>query len=741
MKLYKVYIILFLFLSTLSGAEDKLEFFFDAKYNFSGPCEPTCRLVSEPEKFITKATDFDAVTGITTCDVFPKASGDNQLTKLSINANTQNQTCIDEFKVYKINYEDESLASVHFSKEKQSYNITEYNKNRITMSKFIGGLATLDDDIIHITESRNGTIQKRDPNSIYQLDSGSTGSEDRLLNTIDQLSSKNLSYYIDFFYSMDKVYEYMVAYVFVFISLFFMLLYSSKIALKKIAKKTTAFDEPWQSKIAVIVFTTVIFFVPMKLDNEYSSTLFQNIWKYFVEESTSIADRANTIGMQTYMQKVYNTTGASGVETEANLKLTKTQQAHLKETYKKALDICKERYQNTLTFQQTSLNQIKNIEESKGTYDDILTLRGCRAIEKRYKIAFTMEEQADMTLKRINAAYNDSSEIKDRLNTMTEHLDKRLKELGWYSSVLAPTLQVLTKISFLQGAEKLPDTTNNQYRAYINAASDEKIGNIEQESKSGRTLREFLDINVKASESDETKKNLGEIFSKTSFISLIPGASTLTNFFKDLGTENINALLKELPLDKNSVLLANLSKETKNLVYSTTIVKFILELLPFITTFIAVGIVIILYIYELIVFSFISPFIVAFSVTTGQARKILDFLVTALTLFLKPTIIVIAIYLSLFLYSIFQDIFVLMADEQFYLSRSSASDFMPSLIFHFVREMLFIFAVFASVYFMWKLIMEMPDFIFKKIGLENLTSGTQMASSMQQSFGKFGFRA
>lgn len=82
-----------------------------------------------------------------------------------------------------------------------------------------------------------------------------------------------------------------------------------------------------------------------------------------------------------------------------------------------------------------------------------------------------------------------------------------------------------------------------------------------------------------------------------------------------------------------------------------------------------------------------------------------------------------------------------MADEQFNLSLASTSDFMTSLIFNFVREMLFIFAVFASVYFMWKLIVEMPDFIFKKIGLNNLNSGTQLASSMQQGFGKLGFRA
>jgi len=170
-------------------------------------------------------------------------------------------------------------------------------------------------------------------------------------------------------------------------------------------------------------------------------------------------------------------------------------------------------------------------------------------------------------------------------------------------------------------------------------------------------------------------------------------------------------------------------------------IRYLIEFLPFITTFIAIGIVILMYIYELIIFSFISPFIVAFAVTTGQSRKILDFLVTALTIFLKPTLIIVAVYLSLFLFSIFKEILMLMAEEQFYLSSSSITDFLPSFIFSFVKELLFIFSSLAAVYLMWKLIMEMPSFIYKLVGLDKLDSGSQMATNMQQQFGRFGFRA
>ncbi len=148
-----------------------------------------------------------------------------------------------------------------------------------------------------------------------------------------------------------------------------------------------------------------------------------------------------------------------------------------------------------------------------------------------------------------------------------------------------------------------------------------------------------------------------------------------------------------------------------------------------------------MYIYELIVFTFISPFVVAFSITTGQSRKIVDFLVTALTLFLKPVIITISIYLSLFLYSLFTDVFMLTSYEQFQLSLITSDSFWSELTLYFVKELLYIFAILASVYILWKVILSLPDFIFRMIGLDKLDNTSQFASDMQQKFSKYGFQA
>lgn len=577
----KTFNLLFIFILSQNllfaiSERDALEKFFTEPYSFTGSeCKPDCRILVDTDKYMTKLIDFDAASGISVCEVYPKNSGDNELFKLSVNANSQNLKCVEEFNSKEINYEDENLSSVKFNKKENRLNptIDEYQRNQVTMSRFIAGLATLDDDVLDIENSRTGDIQERNSTNIYQIKSVGSDNKDRLLNAIDTLSTNNLSYYIDLFYNMDKIYEYLVAYVFVFISLFFMILYASKIALKKVAKKTTAFDEPWQTKVAIIVFSTVIFFIPIKMNNDYSSTLFQNIWKYFVEESSSIADKANTIAMQTYMKKVYNTTGASGVETEANLVLIQKQQAHLLEKYKTPISLCEERYPQLLTFQKTDLSQIKNIEDRIGNNDDDkLTLRACRSIEKRNKLAFTAEEQASLSLKRIQLAYESPTEIRERLNKMTEHINTRVQELGWYSSLLAPTLQVLTKISFLQGNEDInnPTNTNGYYRAKINEATLEKIAKTELEKENGNNISKLLNTEIE-NPKDKTSKSLAEILSNTALLSFVPGASTIHNFIKDFSGKDVDSLIKKLEVDKNSTIVAGLSKNTKGLVFTTTL--------------------------------------------------------------------------------------------------------------------------------------------------------------------------
>ncbi len=744
--------------TTLSQKQgDFLEDFFSEAYIVTEEteCIPICRMINDKYKsqFTTKIMDFDPSTGITTCEVFASTALNNIENTLSINANTLNQTCADNYNTIKLDYNNENLISQKYSKNNSISKVTlqPYDNSTITLSRFLGGLATLDNEIIDIAQSIDGTVVKKDPNAIYKLTSeGGLELDSSLLNSIDTLSQDNLSYYIDLFYSMDNIYDYIVSYIFVFISLFFMLVYISRIAFKKMAKKTLAFEEPWQSKIAVITLAAVIFFIPMRLDDSYSSTLFQNIWKYFVSESSSIADRANNTAMSTYMEKVYNTVGISGVKTEANLLLTKDQQEFIQKQTEPTLDECKDRYKDLITFQHINKEQIAQKEEiksSNGKYT--LTLIGCRNIEKRHKLATTLYEQTNHNLNRIKAAY-ETNIIQDRIDNMTDHLDKRVKELGWYSAILAPTVQVLTKISFMQGVDKSSSLAkydenfvpgNMITRANINQANAQAIkqegGKVEE---SGDWLANILNPNAQGSKDNKTEKEIAKLLSQNAY-RFLPGFSQISTFIKNLGETNTEALAQKLPLGENTSKSAEVSTEVKALNLTSSLIRYIIEFLPFITSFIAIGVIIVMYLYELIIFSFISPFMVAFAVTTGQARKIFDFLVTAITIFLKPTLIVIAVYLSLFLYSIFQELFMLMAEEQFYLSDESISDFLPVFIFTFIRELLLIFSSLIAVYLMWKLIMEMPNFVYKLVGVDKLDSGSQMATNMQQQFGKFGFRA
>ena len=68
------------------------------------------------------------------------------------------------------------------------------------MSKFISGLATLDQDMINLQDTTaSGTLVKANPNAVYSPDSADASEPNLLLSQIDSLSSSNLAYFIDLF--------------------------------------------------------------------------------------------------------------------------------------------------------------------------------------------------------------------------------------------------------------------------------------------------------------------------------------------------------------------------------------------------------------------------------------------------------------------------------------------------------------------------------------------------------------
>ena len=260
-----------LYANSNSARADLDNNFFLSPYQSSsdGICEPSCRVV-DTTKYKTKMIDFDSKSGLTSCEVFYAFAVDQEQEnrKLSIMANTLDIDCVKEQESIKANYADTTLASKTNNNYSNYANIDNYDSSKTTMSKFISGLATLDQDMIDITNTTaTGTLVKSNPNAVYSPDSADASEPNLLLNQIDSLNTQNLTYFVDLFYYLDQSYEYIVSYLVVFLSLFFMILYVSKLFLKKLEKKSLSHEEPFTMRLSIIIICFLIFFLALSKRN------------------------------------------------------------------------------------------------------------------------------------------------------------------------------------------------------------------------------------------------------------------------------------------------------------------------------------------------------------------------------------------------------------------------------------------------------------------------------------------
>lgn len=726
----KLILILLIFSNLLFGAgrEDLDNDFFLSEYvSTSTMCEPSCRLVDE-SKYHVKMIDFDAKSGLTTCEVFYKQALDNETDKLNIMANTLNNICIETQKTIQPDYNDTSLASKTANDYSSLANIDDYDKSITTMSKFVGGLATLDEDIIDIKNTVDtSTLVKSDPSSIYAVDSADASNPNELLNQVDSLNSQNLSYFVGLFYWLDKSYEYASAYLLVFISLFFMIIYFSKLGLKKLSKKPTEYDEALSVRLTVIVIAFIFFFFPVKFDENYKSSIFQNVAKYFISESTSLADKANIVALKSLLKYTYATSGASGIEGEATLHSLLKKEEKAIESYEEALTICEDRYPNETTFQITNQDQINELEEKVGTIDDVVTIKGCRNIEKRLKVSYTLIQQYKYHLSRIENAYK-NSEITDRLNDLSTLMNRRADEMGWYSVLLVPSVKVLTELSYISSNSIPP--LNEEIKGKIRKSQ------INPSDESNNWLEDML-----SNSTQYAQDMLGESMAKIVYM-VLPGASDIYNFNNQLGS-GMSTLLSQIPIVGKTVgILSHMATPFASLALMGYIVTLILQALPLLTGIVATILAIVLYAYELILYVLISPFVVMFSVTTGQSKKIINFFITGLTIFLKPVLIVISVYLAMFFYSFVMDNVIVFSLEQFSLLQNSTSGFWITLASYLMKEILHILAIFLSMFFMWKTIVSGSEYVYKMIGLSDISNTSQFAEELSQNYkSRYAFNA
>ena len=144
-----------LYANTSARADLDNNFFLSPYQSLNdGICEPCCRVVNT-SKYKTKMIDFDSKSGLTSCKVFYAFAVDQEQKnrKLSIMANTLDPDCTNQQENIKPNYTDSTLASKTNNNYSNYANIDSFDSSKTTMSKFISGLATLDQDMINLQDT------------------------------------------------------------------------------------------------------------------------------------------------------------------------------------------------------------------------------------------------------------------------------------------------------------------------------------------------------------------------------------------------------------------------------------------------------------------------------------------------------------------------------------------------------------------------------------------------------------
>ena len=424
-----------------------------------------------------------------------------------------------------------------------------------------------------------------------------------------------------------------------------------------------------------------------------------------------------------------------------------------------------------------SLEACKYLVTEQARYSTALEI-----LKKQGKEANSEEEVIKDKLNEQNKEAN-NKENKDRLENTSEKVFKILNnnetEYGWLNSLIAPASVMLLslqedakatlkfnskeditklldnkKIAVMEALDETADEDTIRGRA-TNFILDKVVVFMLPGSKSiydmvtkgGIVLKAaatvYVDYSLQKSGATETEIWLSRIIMGIGGFSqgvskFSQGVSKLTK--RVLGSEggSLGSILS-IPFDA----LSSAADSIENLVtiyLGLATVYFlymdILEKLPLIIISMAGILAFITYFVSLCKYYYISPFVVAFALTTKRVDKIINFLMIGITIFFKPVLIVLFIYLALFLHGIVYELFIITSVSQFNSIMASSDEnsinFGTQLTIGVIKTLLQLFGSLGSCYIVWKTIMTGPDWVFKMLGLE--TSATSEAT--QQLAGK-----
>lgn len=682
----------------------------------SGACEFKCRSVAKG--YGTQITGIDFKNGITYCNVFPLNNHDAILSNM--NANQENKVCAQEIAGNTV-AENEIAGGVDKS---YRFNPIQYNQNELTLSRFFGAMATLDPEIVDFKATQEtgqlmlrsgvqlkgqigGLFEKNWGASLGQSDTKKPLTDGVAVSTADAFNKANLAYFAGLFRNMQEIYNYLQFLLFVVVGAYFL----SAIGAKKVQTylerhNEPAPREPYLHRFYVPLLATAFFFAPIQNNEGMTSTVIQNIIRYFTTQSIAIADQAAAIGTSTYMQKLYGTVGAMSLEGELyTIKTRKDSLAENRAAARVFEQTCKVRYPNA-DFSKRDSNQHESFDVNRiaGSERDI-SLGACYAVAN----TIVQSKRTYENMKQMEQAYQqyyNNGRLKTSLERINVFMQNRQDELGWINATIVPGSGIMVELQSLitdnkvqPGAEEIAN--RNKEIAQQNA----KDGERDFDRKKALAL-----VSPQAAIVAELSSYALAYASENLAYMSLPGAGTMLNIVKDLivGFGNVPIIGGLL-----GIAGTGLGFVTTTWLFST-----MLQYIPILIATVAAAIAFVSYLIALLKYFYISPFVIAFSLTTKRLDKIVEFLINGFVIFFQPILIVVFIFLALFVYVVVQEFFIVFSVEQFGALELGAADWSAGFAIGAIKGFLKLFSSLASAYVLWKLILSGPSWALKLVGID-----------------------
>lgn len=120
------------------------------------------------------------------------------------------------------------------------------------------------------------------------------------------------------------------------------------------------------------------------------------------------------------------------------------------------------------------------------------------------------------------------------------------------------------------------------------------------------------------------------------------------------------------------------------------------DMMPLLAISTATLVAFVSYLVSLCKYFYISPFVTAWAMATKRTDKIIDFLLMGISVFLRPILIVLFVYLALFMYVLVDEFFVFVATNQFSGIQTDITDFHTNFIVSSIAHSKLTSSIFAN---------------------------------------------